>query len=101
MEIEDFADSKYYELFINNGINSLSYWMSSRCIQTYSDGANFNIRYVSDDKIYAHYVYDSYDNQHPNALSFRPIVTLNSNVKLDITNSGDGTIAEKAWAIKK
>ena len=46
MVTNDFKDSKYYELFINNGSNYSAYWMSSRCILANSNYAGFGIRTV-------------------------------------------------------
>ena len=46
MTTSDFKNSKYYELFINNGSNYSTYWMSSRCIDYPSGGARFNISRV-------------------------------------------------------
>ena len=36
----------YYKLFINNGSNYPTYWMSSRCVNAYSSGADFSVRSV-------------------------------------------------------
>ncbi len=43
---DSFTDSKYYELFINNGSNYPTYWMYSRCVNAYSSGADFSVRSV-------------------------------------------------------
>ena len=32
--------------------------------------------------------------------SFRPVVTLNSDIKIDTVNSGNGSTAEQAYVIK-
>ena len=49
MTTNDFKDSKYYELFINNGSNYPVYWMSSRCVSadSLSGRAYFGVRDVS------------------------------------------------------
>ena len=99
MTSEDF-NSKYYELFINNGSNYSIYWMSSRCVNANSNYANFNVRSVYSGSVYANFLYDSNDNGHPNAFAFRPLITLNANVQIDTANSGDGSKADSGYAIK-
>ena len=54
MTSEDFNNSKYYELFINNGSNYDTYWMSSRCVSADSSYAHFNVR-----NVYSGYVWTS------------------------------------------
>lgn len=101
MTSSDFKDSKYYELFINNGSNYTTYWMSSRCINAYSDNAAyFGIRMVHSGSIHANGSYYSGDREYSDDYAFRPIITLNSNVQLDTANSGDGSTAEHAYVIK-
>lgn len=92
MVIEDFIEEMYYELFIDNEKNDNAYWMSSRCIDSYSKRAGFNIRYVGENNITARALCDSYVNAKPSGYSFRPVVTLKSNIRLDIENSGNGSI---------
>ncbi len=100
MTTNDFKDSKYYELFINNGSNYSTYWMSSRCVYATSDGAVFDVRNVDSGDVSADYLYASYDDENSGAYAFRPIITLNSNVQIDTANSGNGSTAEQGYAIK-
>ena len=100
MTTNDFKDSKYYELFINNGSNYSTYWMSSRCVGADSYTANFNVRGVGFGNVGAGGLYTSNGDEYPCAFAFRPIITLNSNVQIDTANSGDGSTAQKAYAIK-
>ena len=100
MTANDFKDSKYYELFINNGSNYSTYWMSSRCVGADSYTANFNVRGVGFGNVGAGGLYTSNGDEYPCAFAFRPIITLNSNVQIDTANSGDGSTAQKAYAIK-
>ena len=91
MSINDFdGDSKemYYKLFINNGSNYPTYWMSSRCVKARSDYADFFVRLVSSGDVGANSLYSSYDGGYSNAFAFRPCITLNSNVQV---TSGNGT----------
>ena len=100
--IDSFKDNKYYKLFINNGSNYPTYWMSSRCVDAYSELVGFNVHIVGSGNI----------NTEPNSLcnsigserslnyAFRPVITLNSNVQIDTSTSGDGSTVEQAYVIK-
>lgn len=99
MTSEDF-NSKYYELFINNGSNYSIYWMSSRCVIAGSINASFNVRNVNSGFVRAGDLCGSYDYENPLASAFRPLITLNANVQIDTANSGDGSKADSGYAIK-
>ncbi|MFR0921948.1 MAG: hypothetical protein ACLSG7_02385 [Clostridia bacterium] len=100
MTSEDFKDSKYYELLINNGSNYATYWMSSRCVNAFSSRADFNVRNVYSGFVDAHGLFDSNDREYSCGCAFRPVITLNSNVQIDTANSGNGKTAEQGYAIK-
>ena len=100
MVTNDFKDSKYYELFINNGSNYATYWMSSRCVLADYDIASFRVRIVYSGSVDADRLYHSRDDKLPYAYAFRPIITLNSNVQIDVANSKDGSTSEQAYIIK-
>ena len=100
MTTNDFKNSKYYELFINNGSNYLVYWMSSRCVYAYSRSAGFYVRIVSSGNVNANVLCNSDDSEYPRASAFRPVITLNSNVQIDTVNSGNGSTANDGYAIK-
>ena len=85
---ESFTDSKYYELFINNGSNYPTYWMSSRCVDASSRDADFRVRGVASGSVFALILYSSYDIEDSNVYAFRPCITLNSNVQV---TSGSGS----------
>ena len=99
MEVADFTDSIYYNLFINNGSNYSSYWMSSRCVSATSSLPNFNVRIVnSAGWVEAYYLYSS---TFKPKLAFRPVITLKSDVQIDTTDATkDGTTAENAYVLK-
>lgn len=78
----------YYKLFINNGSNYPTYWMSSRCVFARSDYAGFDVRHVGSDGVGANALYYSGDNEGSGGFAFRPCITLNSNVQV---TSGNGT----------
>lgn len=74
--------------------------MSSRCVLANSRLAGFGVRRVVSGNINSYDLCDVIGNEFPNAYAFRPIITLNSNVQIDTANSGDGSTAQKAYAIK-
>ena len=79
----------YYKLFIKNGEENYdTYWMSSRCVDTYSDYACFLVRLVRSGCVNACDLYYSYDFGVAFDYAFRPVITLNSNVQV---TSGDGS----------
>ena len=88
MVTNDFKDSKYYELFINNGSNYSTYWMSSRCIDYPSGGARFNISRVHSGDVRASSLYNTNGAEYSDVNAFRPVITLNSNVQII---SGNGS----------
>ena len=100
MTSEDFKDSKYYELLINNGSNYDTYWMSSRCVSADSSYAHFNVRRVYSGYVGAITLCNSRDDEISYAYAFRPVITLNSNVQIDVANSKDGSTSEQAYIIK-
>ena len=100
MTSEDFNNSKYYELFINNGSNYSTYWMSSRCVSADSSYAHFNVRNVYSGYVGAITLCNSRDDEISYAYAFRPVITLNSNVQIDVANSKDGSTSEQAYIIK-
>ena len=100
MSTEDFKNDKYYELFINNGSNYSTYWMSSRCVFADDNVSYIYIRNIGAGYINANYLYQSYNYGNPVNNAFRPVVTLNTNVLIDTTNSRDGSTAEQAYLIK-
>ena len=100
MTTSDFKNSKYYELFINNGSNYSTYWMSSRCVFADDNVSYIYIRNIGAGYINANYLYQSYNYGNPVNNAFRPVVTLNTNVLIDTTNSRDGSTAEQAYLIK-
>ena len=78
----------YYKLFINNGSNYPTYWMSSRCVNATSGTAGFFVRRVYSGNVSALGLYHSSDGEYSDDFAFRPCITLNSNVQI---TSGNGT----------
>ena len=93
---DSFTDSKYYELFINNGTNYPTYCMSSRCVNANSCQADFCVCNVWSGGVNANHLYNSYGNEHPVVYAFRPVIILNSNVQVTSGNES----SESQFAIK-
>ena len=92
MEENNFLDYKYYELFGNKDDKYYdAYFLSSRCIEINSDYIGFYVSRIDKGRIYASIFYSSKGNYNGGNFSLRPIVTLNSNIQLDTTKSGEGT----------
>ena len=85
---DSFKDSKYYELFINNGSNYPTYWMSSRCVRAGFNYALFLVRYVGFGRVDANGLYYSDGDEYSRDCAFRPCITLNSNIQV---TSGNGS----------
>jgi len=99
-DTDSFKDSKYYELYINNGNDYPAYWMSSHCIDVDSKTAYFLVRVVYPGGIIAINLYNSDSYENSINYFFRPVITLKSNVQIDTANSGDGSRVEQAYTIK-
>ncbi len=103
-KVEDFKQTEYYNLFILNEEKNnyyTSYWMSSRCVNCDSDNAAFRVRCINSGDIKAEATYGSLNNSFTLTKSFRPIITLNSDVQIDATNTEkDGTTAANAYILK-
>lgn len=93
----DFKEDIYYELFINN---FLAYWLSSRCVNTFSWAVSFDVRVVDYTNISSWGMYASDVDKTKGSCCFRPVITLNSGVQLDATKVADGSDADHAYAIK-
>ena len=109
MTVNDFyGDNKeiYFKLFINNNGETdtenyySDYWISSRCIYIPSTGAGFHVRDVEAGTISTLGLFGSFGDEYPEVCTFRPIITLNSNVQIDTPNSGNGSTAAQGYAIK-
>ena len=86
-----FTNKAYYELFIKKDEQYYSYWLSSRCIRARSDDANFYVRFVGSGDVFVDGLCTSGNYERGDYSSFRPVITLKSNIQLDETNPGDGT----------
>lgn len=104
MLMTDFGENDgemYFKLFINNGSNYSTYWMSSRCISVSANYVSFLGQRVKSGHVGADAVYSSGNYLSSYTYAFRPVITLNLNVQLDVSDTAkDGTSAQKAWIIK-
>ena len=94
----EFINKIFYEMIIGDETNA--YWISSRCVDPYVNEAYYLIRYVNGSYVHAYGLYNSNKKETPGTFAFRPVITLNSNVQLDTTKTGDGSSAEHAYEIK-
>ena len=80
----DFNNPTYYELFIISGNNPLTYVMSSRCVLAHSDIAYFSVCRVGSGSVIADCLCLSNDYERAYAYPLRPVITLKSNVQLNV-----------------
>ncbi len=95
-----FQDQKYYDLFIGNTKYYPLYWLSSRCIDAYSNNAAYYTNIIENGTISTTPLCFSYYSESSHSYSFRPCITLNSNTIIDTKNSGNGSTIAQAIAIK-
>ena len=82
----DFNNPTYYELFINSGNNPLTYVMSSRCVDASSDVAYFCVRFVQSGIVAVRDLCasDGTASDYASPFPLRPVITLKSNVQLNV-----------------
>ena len=101
MNASNYTSKIYYELY-HNAIKD-AYWLSSRCVRAnMAGGVSFQLRQVYKSNVQVQSLCFSRDNE-PNegTASVRPVVSLDSNLKIDTSIAGkDGSSPEKAWVIK-
>jgi len=100
-DITRWTDPMYYTLFINNGSSYPYYWIASRCVKAESGYAHFYVRFVGTDCVSGHTLYYSANTTSSNSYRVRPVVTLNSGITVDTTDTTkDGSTASLAWKLK-
>ena len=100
LEKSDFKNGNYYNILLENQSNYLSYWISSRCTYSNLGCIGFGVRVIDSDILADRSLYNSANVKKSADFSFRPVVTLNSDIKIDTVNSGNGSTAEQAYIIK-
>lgn len=106
---EKILEDDYFEMIYNNIFKKdkdkndyPTYWLSSRCVRANENTADFAV-YTSNDSgsFGARVLYFSKNTNINFSFAFRPVITLKSDIKLDITDTTkDGSTAANAWIIK-
>ena len=99
MGASNYVDPVYHELFHTAATGT--YWLSSRCVLANSSGARFGVRCVASSNVRAWDLFDSFGYKYFDTYRVRPVVSLESNVKIDTDVAGaNGGSPDTAWVIK-
>ena len=108
MNSSNYINEKYYEMYHEVILNN--YWLSSRCISVNGGIRNdYMINYVTRNGIGEYTpafsdkgaLFGSSGGETSNTCSIRPVIILESNVKIDTSVAGkEGSSPENAWVIK-
>ena len=99
MGASNYVSPVYHELFHTAATGT--YWLSSRCVNARSDDAGFSVRYVTSSRVDAFHLFYSYGSEYSGTYRVRPVVYLESNVKIDTDVAGaNGGSPDTAWVIK-
>ena len=94
-------DNIYYKLFINNGSNYSPYWLASRCVDAYSDSAEYKMHIVWNGRMDSSSLYGTFGSNYYDEHGVRPVVSLNSGITVDTSDTTkDGTTSGLAWELK-
>ena len=78
--------TSYYDILVPRGSSSY-YWLSSRCIETYSDTCFFGVHNIFGGSVNANSMFDSEDRNNYNSFALFPVVSLNASlISGDLTN---------------
>ena len=92
----DWTNGTYQTLFIV----PMQYWIASRCFQANATYGYFHV-YFGGTIITAYELYVSDNRANPYDHGVRPVVTLNADVKVDITNPiKNGSSSVNAWVLR-
>ena len=80
--------SKWQEMFFGTGTY---YWLALRCINCFSNYAEFGVRYVNRSGLDAAYLYRSYDNTRSGNLRVCPVVSIPSSIQVEVKDGTSGT----------
>ena len=101
MSAANYVENIYYELYHSS--SSATYWLSSRFVSAFTSNANFGIRYVGNTGVTiggSSSLYSSVGSPMMRTFNIRPVVYLESSVKIDTEVEGkDGLTPETAWKI--
>ena len=99
MGASNYVDPMYHELFHTAATGT--YWLSSRCVRAFSSSASFRVRFVTSGNVLAGDLFLSDGGEFSYTYRVRPVVYLESNVKIDTDVAGaNGGSPDTAWIIK-
>ncbi len=99
MAANNYVNPVYHDLFHTAATGN--YWLSSRCVSAHSNYAGFKVRCVSSSYVDYSYLYDSDGDGGSSTYRVRPVVSLESNVRIDTDVVGaNGGSPDTAWIIK-
>ena len=98
MEANNYKKPIYHELFHKH--ETEMYWLSSRCIKADSPIAFFDVRYINSNNVETKSLYNSNGSENSITYHIRPVVSIDSNVGININKDKDGSTPEKAWITK-
>ena len=76
---QDSSTANYYNLIMPKGTNT-TYWVASRCVDTYSSYCFFGVRIVSSGLVSAYNMYGSNGSTSYYSRALFPVITLNSSL---------------------
>ena len=76
---QDSSTANYYNLIMPSGTGT-TYWVASRCVDTYSSSCNFIVRLVNSGGVYADYLCSSGGDTGNSSRALFPVITLNSSL---------------------
>ena len=99
MGASNYVSPVYHELFHTAATGT--YWLSSRCVRVRGSNAGFVVRYVASSDVRAVDLFHSNGAGNSDTYRVRPVVYLESNVKIDTDVAGaNGGSPDTAWVIK-
>lgn len=99
LQENNFINSIYYELFINNGSNYKEYYLASRYVEARKDYPNYGASRIGYGMLRGDPLYFK-PGEVLNSAFIRPIITLNNNVQVDLSNNMQSGTQDNPWIIK-
>lgn len=99
LQENNFINNIYYELFVNNGSNYDEYFLASRYVEISKDYPKYGTSRIGYGMLRGDPLYFKHGEVINSAL-IRPIVMLNSNVQVDISDNMLSGTQDNPWIIK-
>ena len=99
LQDNNFINSIYYELFINNGSNYKEYYLASRYVEATKDYPKYGASRIGYGMLRGDPLYFKL-GEVSNSAFIRPIIILNNNVQVDISNNMQSGTQDNPWIIK-